>query len=70
MENLRFCAVLWHQQAHLSRTGRLMLPKAEWNAPVYSLLQLAQRPLRTAGRTPVEEHNDNNISVVLQPTVC
>lgn len=70
MENLKFCAVLWHQQAHLSRTGRLMLPKAEWNAPVYSLLQLAQRPLRTAGRTPVKEHNDNNISVVLQPTVC
>lgn len=45
-------AVAW---SHLSRTGRLMLPKAEWNAPVCSLLQRARRPLKKAGRTPGRE---------------
>lgn len=41
--------------SHLSRTGHLMPPRAGWNAPVFSLLQLVQRPLRKAGRTPGKE---------------
>lgn len=62
-------------RSHLSRTGRPKLPKAEWNAPASSLLQLAQRPPRRADRTPVKEHSgdtfvklaslsDNNTQVV------
>lgn len=45
-----------------------MHPTAEWNAPVYSLLLLAQRPLRKAGRTPGREHNESNETVVFNPT--
>lgn len=55
--------------SHLSRTGHLMLPIAEWNAPVYFLLQLAQRPLRMTGRTPGKERT-KKWSPVLNSAVC
>ena len=50
--------------SHLSRTGHLMPPRAGWNAPVCSLLQLVQRPLRKAGRAPWKERTKTVMSCV------